>query len=262
MKHSQIENSPIKHTVLITGAASGIGFGIAQALGKDANIILTDLNEQALDRAKKALNEQGIDCKTHTLNVTSQQDIDALTDKLEDKITILVNNAGIQHVSRLEDFPMDRWQLILDVLLTGPARLTRALLPGMRKVGFGRIINIGSIHGLVASPYKSAYVAAKHGLAGFSKVISLETADTDITINTICPAYVKTPLVEQQIAAQAAAHGISEEEVINNIMLEPMPKKAFIDIEEIAHTTRFLMAKEAKNMTGQSLVLDGGWTVH
>lgn len=252
----------MKNTVLITGAASGIGFGIAQALGQDANVILTDLNEQGLEQAGLALQAQGINCDTRVLNVTSQQDIDTLQQELNDEVNILVNNAGIQHVSRLEEFPMDRWQLIVDVLLTGPARLTRALLPGMRKAKFGRIINIGSIHGLVASPYKSAYVAAKHGLAGFSKVISLETADTDITINTICPAYVKTPLVEKQIADQAKAHGISEEDVINNIMLQPMPKKAFIDIEEIAHTAKFLMAKEARNMTGQSLVLDGGWTVH
>ncbi len=177
------------------------------------------------------------------------------------KIDILINNAGIQHVSRLEDFPMSAWQKIVDVLLTGPARTCKAILPSMRNNGFGRIINIGSIHGLVASPFKSAYVAAKHGLIGFSKVIALETADTDITINTICPAYVKTPLVDKQIADQAEQHGISEADVINKIMLEPMPKKAFIDIEEITATVCFLASKHAKNMTGQALVLDGGWTV-
>ncbi|MCC2604826.1 3-hydroxybutyrate dehydrogenase [Planctobacterium marinum] len=251
----------MKHRVLITGAASGIGLGVARLLGEEHQLILTDLNADALQQAQSVLREEGIEAQTFVLNVTSQQDIDAMVEQLDAPVDVLINNAGIQHVSPLESFPMDRWQLIVDILLTGPARLTRALLPGMRNQAFGRIINIGSIHGLVASPYKSAYVAAKHGLAGFSKVLALETADTDITINTICPAYVKTPLVEKQIADQAQAHGISEEEVINNIMLEPMPKKAFIDIAEIAHTAKFLMAKEARNMTGQSLVLDGGWTV-
>lgn len=251
----------MKHRVLITGAASGIGLGVARLLGEEHQLILTDLNADALQQAQSVLREEGIEAQTFVLNVTSQQDIDAMVEQLDAPVDVLINNAGIQHVSPLESFPMDRWQLIVDILLTGPARLTRALLPSMRNQAFGRIINIGSIHGLVASPYKSAYVAAKHGLAGFSKVLALETADTDITINTICPAYVKTPLVEKQIADQAQAHGISEEEVINNIMLEPMPKKAFIDIAEIAHTAKFLMAKEARNMTGQSLVLDGGWTV-
>ena len=173
----------------------------------------------------------------------------------------MVNNAGIQHVARLEDFPLSTWQKIVDVLLTGPARMCKMLLPQMRAAGFGRIVNIGSIHGIVASPFKSAYVAAKHGLIGFSKVMALETADSDITINTICPAYVKTPLVAKQIKDQALEHGISEEEVISKIMLEPMPKKSFIDIDEIAETVCFLVSDAAKNMTGQALVLDGGWTV-
>lgn len=253
--------SNVSHYVLITGASSGIGLGIAKTLGNDAHIILTDLQEEGLIKASKALTDAGISNEHHVLDVTNQNAIETLVNELPFDVDVLINNAGIQHVSRLENFPMDRWQLIVDVLLTAPATLTRATLPGMRKARFGRIINIGSIHGLIASPYKSAYVAAKHGLAGFSKVIALETADTDITINTICPAYVKTPLVEKQIADQAKEHGISEEEVINNIMLEPMPKKAFIDIDEISHTVKFLMAKEARNMTGQSLVLDGGWTV-
>jgi len=247
--------------VLITGAGSGIGLGIATRLGKQVHVVATDLSEAILNQTSEKLHQLGISHECHVLDVTSQEQVEQLAGSLSVNIDVLINNAGIQHVSRLEQFPMDRWQLIVEVLLTGPARLTKAFLPGMRQSGFGRIINIGSIHGLIASPFKSAYVAAKHGLAGFAKVVALETADTDITINTICPAYVKTPLVEKQIAAQAQQHGISEEEVINNIMLEPMPKKAFIDIAEIAHTVNFLMAKEARNMTGQSLVLDGGWTV-
>jgi 3-hydroxybutyrate dehydrogenase len=252
-----------KRTALITGAASGIGFGVAKALHqKGFNIIITDISEAAVNRALTELKEHNINASGYKLDVTSQADIDALLAALGDNaVDILVNNAGIQHVSKLEDFPMDKWQLIVDVLLTGPARTCKAFLPGMRERGFGRLINIGSIHGLVASPFKSAYVAAKHGLIGFSKVIALETSDTDITINTICPAYVKTPLVEKQIADQAKTHGISEEEVINKIMLEPMPKKSFIDIDEIAHTVAFLADDNARNMTGQALVIDGGWTV-
>jgi 3-hydroxybutyrate dehydrogenase len=143
-------------------------------------------------------------------------------------VDVLINNAGLQHVAPLEEFPMEKWDQLVQVMLTGTARLTRALLPGMREQAFGRIVNIGSIHSLVASAYKSAYVAAKHGLIGFSRVLALETADTDITINTVCPTYVKTPLVEKQIADQARVHGISEDEVIEKIMLKPMPKGVFI----------------------------------
>lgn len=250
-------------TALITGAGSGIGFGVAQSLAeKGANIIITDINDEAVLSAQQKLADKGLTVQGFKLDVTNEQDLENLLAALADtRVDILVNNAGIQHVSRLEDFPMQVWQKIVDVLLTGPARTCKAFMPQMRENGFGRIINIGSIHGLVASPFKSAYVAAKHGLIGFSKVIALETSDTDITINTVCPAYVKTPLVEKQIKDQAQQHGISEEDVINKIMLEPMPKKSFIDIEEICATVCFLASKEARNMTGQALVLDGGWTV-
>ena len=145
-------------------------------------------------------------------------------------------------------------------MLTGPAMLSKALLPGMRSRGFGRIVNIGSIHALVASPFKSAYVAAKHGLLGFSKVVALENADKDITINTICPAYVRTPLVESQIAAQCKEHNLTEQQVIDQIMLAPMPQKAFIGVDEIAATALFLCQPATRHMTAQTLVLDGGWT--
>lgn len=256
--------SPNKEkNVLITGAASGIGFGVAKTMGQlGFNVIITDLNQELAEQAASRLAAEGVTCQAFKLDVTSASDVATLQLNLKTTpIHVLVNNAGIQHVSKLEDFPMDKFQLLVEVLLTGPARLTKAFLPSMREQGFGRIINIGSLHSLVASPFKSAYVAAKHGLLGFSKVLALETADQDITINTICPAYVKTPLVEQQIADQAKTHGISEDEVVNRIMLEPMPKKAFIDIEEIAHTVQFLADEKARNMTGQALVLDGGWTV-
>ena len=145
-------------------------------------------------------------------------------------------------------------------MLTGAVRLTRALLPGMRERGFGRVINIGSIHSLVASPFKSAYVAAKHGLLGLTKTIALETAGTDITINTICPSYVKTPLVDKQIGDQARTRGIPESAVIKEVMLKPMPKGAFIGIDELAGITGFLLTPAARNITGQAIVVDGGWT--
>jgi 3-hydroxybutyrate dehydrogenase len=145
-------------------------------------------------------------------------------------------------------------------MLVGSAMLTRAVLPGMRRRGYGRIVNIGSIHSLVASPYKSAYVAAKHGLVGFSKVVALETADIDITINTIGPSYARTPLVDAQIAAQARSHGISEQQVIDEIMLKPMPKHAFVGVEEIGGIVEFLASDAARNVTGQCIAVDGGWT--
>lgn len=249
--------------ILITGAASGIGFGIAKALASQGHhIILTDLDQNAANAAAEEISELGYLCDGFALNVASETDIASLFTALGDlPIDVLINSAGIQHVSSLEAFPAQKWQLLVDVMLTGAAMITKAVLPKMRQQNFGRIINIGSIHGLVASKYKSAYVAAKHGLIGFSKVMALETAEYDVTINTICPAYVKTPLVEKQIAAQAVTHGISELAVEREIMLAPMPKKAFISIEEIVHTVTFLMADGAKNMTGQALVLDGGWTV-
>ena len=175
-------------------------------------------------------------------------------------VDVLINNAGIQHVSRIEDFPADKWQQLINIMLVGPALLTQAFLPAMRKQNYGRIINVGSIHSLVASPYKSAYVAAKHGLLGFAKTIALETGGCDVTINTLCPAYVKTPLVEKQIAAQAQENNLTEEEVITKIMLEPMPKKQFVSVEELADTASFLMSPSARNITGQTMVLDGGWT--
>lgn len=252
-----------KKTALVTGSVSGIGLGIAQNLAKQGyKVLITDVNLQVAQEVATRINESGGDALAFKLDVTVNADIENVIANAADfnnRIDVLVNNAGIQHVSRLDDFPVDKWQLITNVLLVGPAMVTRAVLPLMRAANFGRIINIGSIHGLVASPYKSAYVAAKHGILGFSKVVALETGEENITINTICPAYVKTPLVEKQIADTAKEHGISEEEVVNGIMLAPMPKKSFIDIEEICGSVTYLASDLAKNITGQTMVLDGGW---
>ncbi len=252
-------------TALVTGAASGIGLAIGDALARlNYTVWISDSQFESAERAALNLREQGFDVHAVKLDVSSQTDIDnvvATLDAAGGYADVLINNAGIQHVAKLEDFPVDRWRLLTEILLIGPAMLSRALLPMMRRHNFGRIINIGSIHSLVASPHKSAYVAAKHGLLGFSKVVALETAEQNITINTICPSYVKTPLVEQQIASQAKVHGISEEEVVNKIMLEPMPKKSFIEMDELSGAVNYLISDAARNMTGQELVLDGGWTI-
>lgn len=251
-------------TAVITGAASGIGLAISKDLARQGcSVILTDVNFMALQEIVDELGKEGLHVLAQQLDVTSNSDIAAIIELLKQQggyADILINNAGVQHVSKLENFPVDRWKELNDILLVGPAMLTRAVLPLMRQQNYGRIINIGSIHSLVASPNKSAYVAAKHGLLGFSKVVALETAEQDITINTLCPSYVKTPLVEKQIANQAIENGISEEEVINKIMLEPMPKKSFIAMDELTGAVNFLLSDAARNMTGQELVLDGGWT--
>lgn len=249
-------------TILISGAGSGIGAGMAEHLARRGHhLVVTDLDAGAATRVAAVIADAGGSVESHALDVSSQSSIDALPQALSRPVEVLVNNAGLQHVAPLETFPVEKWELLVQVMLIGTARLTRALLPGMRVAGYGRIVNIGSIHSLVASKYKSAYVAAKHGLLGFSKVVALETADTDITINTICPTYVKTPLVDKQIADQARQHGIPEERVVSEIMLKPMPKGVFISFEELAGITEFLISPHARNITGQEIVVDGGWTV-
>lgn len=250
------------HCILITGAGSGIGTGIALELARAGHhIIVSDLNADAAEQVALSIRNDGGMAESVGLDVTSDHSVASALASISRPVDVLVNNAGLQHVCPLEEFPLSKWDLLIQVMLVGVARLTHAILPGMRERGFGRIVNIGSIHALVASPYKSAYVAAKHGLVGFSKVVALETAASDITINTVCPSYVKTPLVERQIADQARTRGISESEVISQVMLKPMPKGVFIEIDELAGVTAFLISAAARNITGQTLVLDGGWTV-
>ena len=247
-------------TILITGAGSGLGRDLAALFAAgNHRILVTDRNADAARETCELLHPKR--ATAYRLDVTSDEEIDAFIDQQAgEPIHVLINNAGLQHVAAIEQFDSKRWDLLLDVMLHGSARMTRAVLPGMRSHGFGRIVNIGSIHSLVASPFKSAYVAAKHGLLGLAKTVALETADTDITINTICPSYIRTPLVEKQIAQQAAAHGMTANEVSEQIMLEPMPKKAFITAEEVAGTIEFLLSPAARNITGQTITIDGGWT--
>lgn len=249
-------------TILITGAGSGLGRGLSLSLAQEGHsMIATDRDgEKARETAATVLDAGG-KAQAHALDVTSEDDIRRVLHEIGgQRIDVLVNNAGLQHVAGVEEFPTERWDLIVDVLLRGTFLMSRALLPGMRARGFGRIIHIGSIHSLVASPFKSAYTAAKHALLGFSKVLALETADADITSNTICPAYIRTPLVDAQIAGQARTRGISEEEVIERVMLAPMPKKAFITFEEIAAAIGYLISPQARNVTGTTITIDGGWT--
>jgi 3-hydroxybutyrate dehydrogenase len=247
-----------KHRILITGAASGIGLALTQHFTAAGHrVVACDLQQAALDSLQKNLPS----VRTLAFDLSDAGQIEAAFASLRDDAPdVLINNAGLQHVSPLEEFPPEKWQLLIAVMLTGTALLTRVALPSMRRNNFGRIVNIGSIHGLVASPYKSAYVAAKHGLVGFSKTVALETSDADITINTVCPGYVKTPLVDAQIASLARTHHMTEQEVVEEIMLKPMPKRQFITTDELIGTVEFLLSPAARNITGQCLVLDGGWT--
>jgi 3-hydroxybutyrate dehydrogenase len=248
-------------TTLVTGAGSGIGAGLAKALAREGHhLIVTDVSLSDSQAVAAEIASLGGSAQAFAVDVASDASVAAAFESLSAPIDVLVNNAGLQHVAPLEQFTMKTWDHLMQVMLVGTARLTRTVLPGMRRRGFGRIVNIGSIHSLVASPYKSAYVAAKHALLGFSKAVALETADTDITINTICPSYVRTALVEAQIVDQARVRGVPESDVIREVMLKPMPKGVFIGLDELAGIAAFLLTPAARNITGQAIVVDGGWT--
>jgi len=241
-------------SALVTGAASGIGRACAQRLARaGAAVTVLDLDG---DAAKGVAGEIGGEAQQVDLS-----DYGAIED-LEVDADIVVNNAGLQHVAPVEEFPPERFSMIVRIMLEAPFRIVRKALPGMYGKGWGRVINISSIHGLVASPYKSAYVAAKHGLEGFSKVVALEGGPKGVTSNCICPAYVRTPLVENQIADQARQHGISEDEVIEKIMLTEPAIKRLIEPEEVAELAAYLCAPESSFINGASLVMDGGATAH
>jgi 3-hydroxybutyrate dehydrogenase len=248
--------------ILITGAASGIGRALTQHFAARHRVVASDVQESPLRQLKDELHVTGSPIRTLVLDVADAAQVESAQARIADASPdVLINNAGLQHVAPLEEFPPQKWQQLVGVMLTGAALLTRSVVPGMRQRGYGRIVNVGSIHALVASPFKSAYVAAKHGLVGFSKAVALETADCDITINTICPSYVRTPLVDTQIDTLASLHGLTREAVCEKIMLAPMPKHAFITVEELAGTIDFLLSDAARNITGQCIAIDGGWTV-
>jgi 3-hydroxybutyrate dehydrogenase len=254
-------NNPSR-TILVTGAGSGVGRGISLGLAQRGHTILaTDLRVEGARETVAQIETAGGKAQAYALDVTSEGNIRTFLAALGDSpVDVLVNNAGLQHVAGVEEYPVEKWDLLTDVLLKGAFLMSRAVLPGMRARGFGRLVHIGSIHSLIASPYKSAYTAAKHALLGLSKVLALETGSTDITSNTICPAYIRTPLVDAQIADQARTRGISVDEVVERVMLAPMPKKAFVTIEEVAAAIEYLISPLARNVTGQTITIDGGWT--
>lgn len=253
---------------LVTGSTSGIGLGIARALAAaGANVVLNGFGTaDDTARTKDAIeNDYGVKAIYSAADMTSPEAIAAmLSVTLRDlgRLDILVNNAGIQHVAPLDQFPVTKWDQILAINLSAAFHTVRLALPAMRKQEFGRIINVASAHGLVASPFKAAYVAAKHGILGLTKVAALETAEEGITCNAICPGYVYTPLVEAQIDGQAKAHGISRDQVIRNVLLAQQPNKRFATVEEIGALAVFLSSEAAASITGIALPVDGGWTAH
>jgi 3-hydroxybutyrate dehydrogenase len=244
---------------IVTGGASGIGRAIAEDLAaQGARVLVTDINADDGERVGSSIN--GL---FERADMSSRRECDAVVARALREwqgVDILVNNAGLQHVAPVEDFPVDRWEHIVKTMLFGAFYLTRAALPHMYAGGWGRIVNIASVHGLVASPYKSAYVSAKHGLLGFTKTVALEAAEKGVTVNAVCPSYVRTPLVEKQIADQAKVHGISEDAVIRDIMLAPAAIKRLLEPSEVAAYVRFLCSDDANAITGAVQVIDAGWT--
>jgi len=253
-------------TALVTGSTSGIGLGIARAFAQaGASVMLNGLGDPAaIERTRRDLaTATGADVRFHGADMTRPAEVAALiaaTEAAFGGLDILVSNAGIQFVAPVDEFPPEKWTAIQDIVLNSSFHAIRAALPGMKRRNWGRIINLVSAHGLVASPFKSAYVAAKHGLVGLTKSVALEVAETGITCNAICPGYVRTPLVEGQIEAQAKAHNLPRDRVIREVILAAQPTRRFIEVEEVAALALFLCGDAARSITGASLPIDGGWT--
>ena len=251
-------NSLDGKVALVTGGGSGIGLAISRRLADaGARVLINDVRPSAADAAR----EIGADFLRADL--ASMEETTALGRRaveVQGHVDILVNNAGLQHIAPVEDFPDDEWARLVQIMLVAPFQLTKAVVPGMKGRRWGRIVNMSSIHGLVASPYKSAYIAAKHGLIGLTKTVALEVGGDGVTVNAICPSYVRTPLLESQLADQARTRGLPEQEVIEKVMLEPAAIKSLIDPEEVAALAMFLFCDEARSITGTAHSIDAGWT--
>jgi 3-hydroxybutyrate dehydrogenase len=253
-------------SAVITGSTSGIGAALAEGLAQNgANIMLNGLGDAAEIETLRARLEAdyGVKCLYHPANMLKPAEIADLietTNREFGRLDIVINNAGIQQVSPVQDFPIEKWDAIIAINLTSAFHATRAAVPIMKTARHGRIVNLASVHGLVASPFKSAYVAAKHGVVGFTKSVALEVAEHGITVNTINPGYVKTPLVENQIADTAKARGISEDEVVRDVMLAAQPTKKFVDYDQLVGALLYLVSDAGANVNGSSITVDGGWT--
>jgi 3-hydroxybutyrate dehydrogenase len=256
----------VKRRALVTGSTSGIGLAIARALaGQGADIVINGFGQaDEIEKTRAAIEaEFGVKALYDGADMTKPEEIAALVRHAEDGlggVDILVNNAGIQFVSPIEDFPVEKWNAILAINLSSAFHTIRAATPGMKKRKWGRIVNTASAHSLVASPFKSAYVAAKHGLAGLTKTVALELATFGVTANCVSPGYVWTPLVENQIPDTMRARGMTHEQVINDVMLVAQPSKQFVTIEQVASLVCYLCSDAASQITGANLSIDGGWT--
>lgn len=249
-------------TAVVTGSNSGIGLGVAHALaGAGAKVVLNSLTDREEDHqlARDMAEKHGTDVRYIQGDMSKPAECRALIEKAG-ACDILVNNAGIQHVAPVEDFPAEKWDAIIAINLSASFHTIATAVPMMRNAGWGRVINIASAHGLRASPYKAAYVAAKHGIVGLMKTVALETAKDPITVNAICPGYVLTPLVEAQIPDTAKEYDMSEDEVVEKVILAKQPSKEFATVEQIGGLALFLCSDAAEQITGQPIAVDGGWT--
>ncbi|RDC71461.1 3-hydroxybutyrate dehydrogenase [Rhodovulum sp. 12E13] len=257
------QDRPLKgKTAIVTGSNSGIGLGVARALAlQGADVVINSFTDSADDHALAAAlaQETGAEVRYIKADMSKPEECRALIEQAGE-CHVLVNNAGIQHVAAVETFPVEKWDAIVAINMSSAFHTSAVALPMMRKAGWGRVVNIASAHGLTASPYKSAYVAAKHGIVGLTKVVALETAREPITCNAVCPGYALTPIVEKQIPDQMETHGMSRDEVIEKVMLERQPSKEFVTVEQIGGTVTFLCSPAADQITGTTISVDGGWT--